>query len=454
MQLLSSVDLAEIVSIDPDVLAAHATDWTGRWSQIPAAVVQPTTVREVALAVQTLTTNGVPVTIRGGNTGLVGGAVPLPDGVVLTTAKLNRIGDVTPDLTITVGAGVTLEELEAAAKNYGLTCGLRLASGGSATVGGAVSTNAGGARVVKYGSTRNRVRGLRAVLPDGGIIDRRGGLIKDQTGYALSNLIIGAEGTLGVVTDVTWQLESQPKSFLQLGIAAPDVHKAMEVMPKLREIDGLEAVEWIPGKDVPIVVEKLGRQAPLPTDGLWLIVEITHTEADVDILEDVTDVLDEVVDIVGPDRLIVAQTDAERQLLWQIRENMTEAVSNLGVPLKLDVAVPVANFAALYETAELVEQECNARVIQFGHFAEANFHINVLGADGHTLTGAEAAQVEEIVLSQVLRLQGTVSAEHGIGRLKRGWLPRQRGAAELAVMSSVHDAINPTKLLNLGVLLP
>ena len=453
MQLLSSVELADIVSTDPDVCAAHATDWTGRWSQLPAAVVQPATVREVALAVQTLTSNGVPVTIRGGNTGLVGGAVPLPDGVVLTTNKLNRISDVTPDLTITVGAGVTLEELEEAANKYGLTCGLRLASGGSATVGGAVSTNAGGARVVKYGTTRNRVRGVRAVLPDGGIVDRRGGMVKDQTGYALSNLIIGAEGTLGVVTDVTWQLEPHPCSFLQLGIAAPDVQTAIQLMPKLRELDGLEAVEWIPGKDVPLVVEKLGKAAPLPTDGLWLIVEVAQTD-EVNILAEVTDTLDDIVAAVGEDRLIVAQTESERRLLWAIRENMTEAVSSIGVPLKLDVAVPVENFAALYETAALVEQECNAHVIQFGHFAEANFHINVLGADGSTLTGAEAAQVEELVLSQVLRLRGTVSAEHGIGRLKRGWLPRQRGAAELAVMSSVHEAINPTKLLNLGVLLP
>ncbi|CAM3363386.1 FAD-binding oxidoreductase [Tsukamurella hominis] len=431
------------VLTDADAVAGYVADWTGRWRGGPAIVARPRTVEAVSAVVRACAAAGVPVVPQGGNTGLVAGAVPPAGAVVLSLRGLDAIGEVS-DGAVVAGAGVTLANLESFAAARGLTCGLSLASGESATVGGAAATNAGGAEVLRYGTARARIAGLRAVLPDGAVLDRRRPPPKDNTGYDLVGQLVGSEGTLAVITDVTWRLDPAPRARTVLALAFPSPDAAVAAVPVLRGLPGLLALEWSDGAAVARVAGHLDAPAPLPTDGCWVFAE----------LDGPLDAAGAVDDLLPDDRIAVAEGE-DRLRLWRFRARTTEAVAAAGVPVKLDVGVPVESLAPA--RAAIVDAVAGAspdvEPVLFGHLAEGNLHVNLLARAGGRIPEQLADRLEGVVLERVLAFGGTVSAEHGIGRAKRAWLGRQRGPEQVALMRRIKDAWDPAGLLNPGAVL-
>jgi FAD/FMN-containing dehydrogenase len=443
---------SEHVLLDRDLRVSYETDWTGRFTGTSRAAVRPATTTQVARVLAACCEARVPVVVQGGNTGLVGGSVPAPgpadrSPVVLLTTRLTELGPVSRvSRQVTAGAGVTLAALIAHARAAGLDFGVDLAARDSATVGGMVATNAGGTRVIRHGSMREQVAGVEAALPDGRVFSRLDGLAKDSTGYDLGHLLAGSEGTLAVITRLRLRLvAAEPERAIAM-IATRNTAEAVELLATLRaELPGISAAELCFGPGLALTARHLGIGVPLEgTGGAYLLVEVA---GEADPLEDLLAALaacEQVLDAT------VASSNADRARLWALRESHTEAINMAGVPVKLDVSVPMDRLAELVERLPdaVAAVEPAAEIVTFGHLAEANLHVNVLGATGN----AEA--VTGAVLRLVASLGGSISSEHGVGRAKAPWLGLSRSAAEIALMRSIKAAFDPLGLLNPGVLIP
>ena len=437
----------EHVLLEDDVKASYETDWTGRFSGRALAVVRPRTSEQVAGVLRACSSAGVAVVVQGGNTSLVGGAVPAGGEVVLSLARLTELGDVDRAAgQVTAGAGVTLAALQAHARAADLDFGVDLAARDSATVGGLVATNAGGIRVLRYGSMRAQVVGLEAVLPDGSVLSRMAGLAKDGTGYDLVGLLAGSEGTLAVVTAVRLRLVPRLSSRAVALLAMDSTDAAIALLPGLREsLPSLSAAELFYAPGLALVRAHGGLPAPFPEEHpAYLLLECS----------DRTDPTAQLVEAVGEATGLVdarvADDAAGQRALWAYRETHTEAISAQGVPVKLDVSVPTGSLPALVAALETtIRAVCpQARSIVFGHVNEGNLHVNVLD------TGHLHEQVTEAVLRLVASLDGSISSEHGVGRAKAAWLQLSRSPVEIAAMRAVKTAFDPTGLLNPGVLFP
>ena len=442
----------EHVLLDRDLRASHETDWTGRFTGMSRAVVRPATTAEVARVLSACCDARVPVIVQGGNTGLVGGSVPAPGPpgnapVVLLTTRLTELGPVSPaSRQVTAGAGVTLASLTAHARGAGLDFGVDLAARDSATVGGMVATNAGGIRVIRHGSMREQVAGIEAVLVDGRVISRLEGLAKDSTGYDIGHLLAGSEGTLAVVTRLRLRLvTAEPERAVAL-IAMRDTAEAIDLLAALRaELAGISAAELCFAPGLALTARHLGVGIPLEGSGsAYLLVEVAGETDPLDDLLGALEAREQVLDAT------VASSAADRARLWALREGHTEAISSAGVPVKLDVSVPMDRLAELVERLPdaVAAVDPAAQLIIFGHLAEANLHVNVIGpaGDGEVVTGN--------VLTLVASLGGSISSEHGVGRAKAAWLDLSRSRAEIEVMRSIKAAFDPFGLLNPGVLIP
>lgn len=428
---LASVVGPAHVLVDPSVRASYEVDWTGRWTGSAVAVVRPSSTAEVAGVVSACAAAGVPVVPQGGNTGLVGGAVPY-GAVVLSTRRLTSLSPVDGAGTCVAGAGCTLAALSAHAGAAGLEFGVDFASRDSATVGGAVSTNAGGLRVLRRGPMRASVVGVEAVLPSGAVLSRVEGPLKDSTGYDLSGLFCGAEGTLGVLTRVRVRLAAPLPSARTVVLAGlPSVSSAVSLAADVRaSLPELSALEILSGEALELV------GSPLP--GRWPVAVLLETVGSVPDLP-----------LPASADAVVGSDVADRARLWRCREEVASAISAAGVPLKLDVSVPPSALASLWSALPSVVASVapSARVILFGHLAEANLHVNVLDV------GAAADAVSDAVLRLVASAGGSISAEHGVGRAKVAYVPLTRSPAELAAMRSVKAALDPAGVMNPGVLL-
>jgi FAD/FMN-containing dehydrogenase len=435
---LAAVVGREHVLTDPAVLAGYETDWTGRFRGRARLVVRPADVGEVAGVLQACHDARIPVVPQGGNTGLVGGGVPRDGEVVLSLTRLDTLGPVDPVAAqVTVGAGATLAAVHRHAAAAGLEFGVDLAARDSATIGGMVSTNAGGLRVPRWGSMRAQVAGLAAVLADGRVISRLTGLPKDSTGYDLTGMLVGSEGTLAVVTAVRLRLVPATRRWTTATVAVADTVAAQRVLTAARmEVPGLTSAEVFYDDGLRLVCEHRGIAPPFPTAyPVYLLLDCAgEPDPLISVLAGSAEVLDSAIAVDEP----------ARRALWAHREGHTEAVNALGVPLKLDVGVPAAAVAAFER--ELRSLVAPARLVLFGHLAEGNFHANVIGAeDPEGLTGA--------VLHAVAAHGGTISAEHGVGTAKARWLPLVRSPVELELMAETKRAWDPGGLLNPGVLL-
>jgi FAD/FMN-containing dehydrogenase len=442
---------SEHVLLDSALRASYETDWTGRFTGVSRAVVRPATTAEVGQVLRACAEARVPVVVQGGNTGLVGGGVPARDHdghppVLLLTTRLTELAAVSRvSRQVTAGAGVTLAAVIAHARAAGLDFGVDLAARDSATVGGMVATNAGGIRVLRYGSMREQVAGVEAVLIDGRVISRLDGPAKDSTGYDLGHLLAGSEGTLAVITRLRLRLvTAEPERAVAL-IAVRGAAEAVSLLASLRpQLPGLCAAELSFDSGLRLVADHLGVGVPLAgVGGAYVLVEVAGQSDPLDDLMAALGACEQVLDAT------VASSAADRARLWQLREAHTEAISAAGVPVKLDVSVPIRRLAELVEQLPdaVAAAAPDADLVTFGHLAEANLHVNVLGA------ADRAEAVTAAVLRLVAELGGSISSEHGVGQAKARWLGLSRTAAEIDVMRSVKAAFDPLGLLNPHVLL-
>ena len=456
---------SEHVLLDRDLRASYETDWTGRFAGPSRAVARPADTAQVAQVLAACADAGVPVVVQGGRTGLVGGSVPPPGPaenppVVLLTTRLTELTEISQvTRQVTAGAGVTLAALTAHARAAGLDFGVDLAARDSATVGGMVATNAGGIRVLRYGSMRDQVAGVEAALVDGRIITRLDGLAKDNTGYDFSHLLAGSEGTLAVLTRLRLRLVPADRERAVALIAVRGTAEAVGLLAALRsQLPGLSAAELCFPSGLALVARITGLRVPMEGTGkAYVLVEVAGESDPVDDLLAVLERCEQVLDAT------VASSAADRAQLWALRERHTEAINSVGVPVKLDVSVPLVRLAELVDrlpgavaavepttgepaTGEPTTGEPAAQLVLFGHLAEANLHVNVLGA-------RDAEAVTVAVLSLVSSLGGSISSEHGIGRAKARWLDLSRSRAEIDVMRAIKAAFDPLGLLNPGVLL-
>ncbi|WP_213455822.1 FAD-binding oxidoreductase [Rhizomonospora bruguierae] len=448
VERLREVVGAAFVLTDPDLRAGYETDWTGRFTGAARCVVRPADTAEVAAVVRACAEAGVPLTVQGGNTGLVGGGVPAGTGdVLLSLTRLTALDDVDPvEAQVTAGAGVTLERLQAHARAAGLDFGVDLAARSAATIGGMVATNAGGIRVLRYGSMREQLTGIEAVLPDGSVVSRLAGLAKDNTGYDLTHLLTGSEGTLAVITRVRVRLVPLPPARAVALVAVDGTEGALSLLAAARSrLAALAALELFYADGLALVRAHGNLSAPFAQEyPVYVVVEAAGaTDPTDDLLELLSD-CDAVQDAT------VASDAAGRARLWAYRETHTEAINAAGVPTKLDVCVPLRELPGLVEAlpAAVAAAAPEARTIVFGHLGEGNLHVNVLGA------GDRAEEVTDAVLKLVADRRGSISSEHGVGRAKARWLGLSRAPQEIAAMRAIKGALDPAGLLNPGVLFP
>jgi FAD/FMN-containing dehydrogenase len=439
------------VLVDADVVAGYVTDWTGRFTGSTPAVVRPGSVDEVAAIVGLAREHRVPLVPQGGNTGLVAGGIPRADEVVVSLGRLADLGPVDPLAgQVTVGAGVTLAALADHAAASGLAFGVDLGARDSATIGGMVATNAGGLHVLRHGAMRAQVVGIEAVLGTGDVVRRLGGLVKDNTGYDLAQLLCGSEGTLGIVTAARLRLVAPPAQVVTALVGVADVDAAVALAAAVRRDDagvgaGVEAIELMTGPSLRLVAEHLEAPPPVAPDAeAYVLVEVGGAADPVPALAALIDSQAGVIDAA------VATERAERARLWRWREAHSEAGMRFGPLHKLDVTLPAGEIAGF--CAEVVARVSvarpGARTLLFGHVGDGNVHVNVAGPP------ADDDEIDDVVLELVVERGGSISAEHGIGTLKRRWLERDRSAAEVAAMRAIKAALDPDGILNPGVLLP
>lgn len=427
------------VLTDADVRATYETDWLRQWHGVTPAVVRPGSTEEVAEVLQACAAAGVAIVPQGGNTSLVGGSVPRGGEVVLSLQRFTSLGPVdTLAMQVTVGAGVTIEQLQRHARAAGLDFAVDWGARSTATVGGAVNTNAGGSRVVRFGTMRTQVMGVQAVFADGSILTQLEGLPKETAGPHLASMLVGSEGTLAVVTAARLRLVPWFRETAAALIACDSLVDAVSLLPRLRQLPNLDAVELLMPEALSIACKFLDVKPPIDpaSAGAFVMVDCAAHH----------DPTDELAELLAHEEGVLA-VGAQRELLYRIRDHVTIAIGARGVPLKLDVAVPVQNLDRLLRRVRMALPKV-CELVVFGHLAEGNLHVNILGA------GDAAPDVRERILSAAIELGGTISAEHGIGVAKADWLERLKGPAAYAALRAIKHALDPTDLLNPGALFP
>lgn len=446
-------------SQDPDLLAPLLTEWRGRWVGQTPLLLTPRNTAEVARIVTVCAEQRIPLTPHGGGTGLVGGQIPFGE-VLLSTRNLRTVRDVNAlDDALTVEAGVTLWEAQQAALAANRRFPLSLAAEGTATIGGTISTNAGGTQVLRFGMMRDLVLGLEAVLPNGEVFHGLKRLRKDNTGYDLKQLLIGAEGTLGVVTAATLKLFPIPRSraVAVVGLNAPKAAINLLALAKDETGGGVEAFELMKRLGLELVLRHIpDTRDPLSEAAPWLVlIEITSAQAGAADLQ-MQKVLETAFGSGLISDAIVAQSDAQRAQLWRLREEQSAALKPEGGGWKHDVSVPVSQIADfITEATEAVAAfHPGARVSVFGHVGDGNLHFDVLAAPDEDRAAfiARWSDGSRIVHDVVARYGGSISAEHGLGRLKSDEAKRYKSPIEIETMQAVRQAIDPHRILNPGVL--
>lgn len=446
-------------SEDPDELAPHVRDWRGRYQGASPILLKPSTTQEVQTILRLCHEGGVAVIPQSGNTGLVGGSTPQGE-VVLSLKRMNAIRGIDKaNDSLTCEAGAILETIQTMAKDQGKLFPLSLGAQGSAMIGGLISTNAGGVHVLRYGMMRDLVLGLEAVLPDGRVVSDLSGLRKDNTGYDLKQLFIGAEGTLGVVTAATLKLFARPAS-TSVAIAGVDSPQAaVDLLGHMKDetSGGVAAFELMPQIGLELAVAHLpGARNPLETRPPWtVLIELVSGEPD-----RAQALMEQALGSAFEKALIsdaaLAQTEAQMADFWALREGIPEAEKAHGKAAKHDVSVPVSNMPAFMEAAinKAESMMDDALIIAFGHVGDGNVHFNVArqAPNADEAFVASAAPVTEAIYDLVDQYGGSISAEHGVGILKRSELARRK-PVQMQVMRAIKTTLDPKGIMNPRVLL-
>lgn len=445
----------------------YCTDWRGRYSGEAMAVVRPGSVQELAAVVKWCNAHGVPMIPQGGNTGLCGGATPDSSGrallVVLT--RLNGIRSIDPQNdTMVVEAGCTLQAVQQAAHEADRLFPLSLAAEGSCTIGGNLATNAGGTQVLRYGNARELVLGLEVVTPQGEIWNGLRGLRKDNTGYDLRNLYIGSEGTLGFITAATLRLYPRPAAQCTALLALPSVAAAVAMLALARKgfAASLTAYELIAANCLNGVVECFPGQR-IPFDGpsaaapWFALLELSDSESEQHARERFESVIAAGLEEGVVLDAVIAANAGQSRALWHLRESIPLAEKAFGKSVKHDISVPASRMAEFVETTNAALQAAFPGVehVIFGHLGDGNLHYNVARGTAYSEESllARQAEIHGLVHDRVHAFGGSISAEHGVGQLKRDYLPRYKDPVELALMHRIKAALDPQGLMNPGKVL-
>ncbi len=442
--------------------APYLTDWRGRYRGAALCVVKPGSTAEVAAVVRLCAAAGVAIVPQGGNTGLCGGATPMGGEVVVSLGRLTRIRaiDVHND-TITVEAGVPLQAVQQAAAEAERLFPLSLAAEGTATIGGNLSTNAGGVQVLRYGNARELCLGLEVVLPDGRVWDGLRGLRKDNTGYDLKQLFIGAEGTLGLITAAVLKLFPRPRSRATAWVAVRDPGAAVALLSRLRGRLGerVTAFELVGRRGLELVLRHIpGAMDPLPQPHGWqVLAEVSDAASDHGLDALLEEALAEAIESGEASDAALAKSEAQAAALWALRENISEAQKIEGFSIKHDVSLPVSRIPEFIRRADeaLAAAFPGVRIVCFGHLGDGNLHYNPSMPEGRANADflARTQDVNRIVHDVVHALGGSISAEHGLGQLKREEIRRYKGEVELELMRAIKAALDPRGLMNPGKVL-
>jgi len=452
------------VTTDAAEIAPFVTDERGRYRGASPMLVRPATAQDVAAVVAVCADNALPIVPQGGNTSLCGGSVPHAEGgeIVLNLSRLNRIRDIDPlNYTMTAEAGCVLADLQAAAEEADRLFPLSLGAEGSCRIGGNISTNAGGTNVLRYGMARELVLGLEVALPDGTLWNGLRALRKDNTGYDLKQLFIGGEGTLGIITAAVLKLFPRPRDTQTAWLAVRDLDAALELLVRAREASGdrVTAFELITRRCLDFVLAHTpGASDPLaePHD-TYVLIEFSSPEPESGLRQ----AMEGLFAAAFEDGIVVdgvlAESMAQGRDLWRLRESITESQKFEGGSIKHDISVPVSRVPEFVRRAtELVGKELpGCRPLAFGHVGDGNVHFNIsqpVGADKAAFL-AQWERVNRLVHDLVFEMNGSFSAEHGIGQLKREDLLRYKPAIEVALMRRVKQAIDPQGIMNPGKIL-
>ena len=443
--------------------APFERDWRGRTAGSALAVARPRTVAEVQALVRWCRLHQVAVVPQGGNTGLCGGSVPHPAAaapqVIISLVRLTAVRAVDADNdTLTVEAGVTLQQVQQIARDHGRLFPLSLASEGSCCIGGNLSTNAGGVQVLRYGNTRALALGLEVVLPDGTLWQGLRGLRKDNTGYDLKQVFIGAEGTLGLITAATLRLFPLPAQQQVAWVGLPSVEAAVVLFHLLRSACGeqVSSFELVGRLPLELALRHLpGTRDPLPDPHPWqVLVQVDNLSADA-----LAEHLAAMSGAAGFTQAVIASNHGQAASLWALREHLSEAQRLEGPSLKHDIALPISGIAAFIEQAQAALDRAHpgTRIVCFGHLGDGNLHFNLFpavspGSVPATDLDRSYAPLTRLVHDLVDAHHGSFSAEHGIGQFKVAELARYRDAVELDLMRALKTAWDPLHLMNPGKL--
>lgn len=412
---------------DPETKAAYEVDWTRRFRGSALAVVRPGSTEEIVELVRLARSSRIGLVPQGGNTGLVGAATPSGGSIVVSMERMTDIDEV--DLgegTVDAGAGATLDSVDGAA-GRDLFWPVSHAGASRATVGGSIATNAGGSLAWRYGTVRHHVRRLEAVLGNGTVVSRSHGFVKDNAGFDLAMLLFGSEGTLGIVTRATLVLRRRPRAMSAVLVALRDDDRLADLAAAARALPQILAAEVIFAAAMVNACEVLGLQPPLQGDHPAYVV--LGFEGD--------------PEVVAP---LVADRDAVFDgRLWEYRERQNEAAAASGVPVKLDVSLPVAEMEDFEAEVTRAASASGCRAFVFGHILDGNLHVNLVGENAESL--------QERVVQLVVGHRGSIAAEHGIGRAKTAWLSLARSSDEIEAMRAIKRALDPDGILNPGVVL-
>ena len=445
-------------------LAAWEQDWRKRWRGKALAVVRPGSTAEVAAVVRACAAAGVAIVPQGGNTGLVGGGVPDASGtqVLLSLQRMNRVrGLDAANLTLTVEAGCVLQAAQAAAAEQGLLLPLSLAAQGSCTIGGNLATNAGGTQVLRWGNARELCLGLEVVTAAGEIWEGLSGLRKDNTGYDLRDLFIGSEGTLGIITAATLKLAPQPAATTTALAACPTLQACVALLnlARTRLGAGLTGFEAMNAFSLELVARHFpALPRPLPAATWTVLLEQSDVEGPAQARARFESLLEAALEAGCVEDAVVAESVAQSQGLWHVRESIPLAQAQEGLNIKHDISVPVSRIPAFVAEADAALQRAwpGVRLVNFGHLGDGNLHYNVQaapGADGARFLAEQEHAVNTIVFDVVAAHGGSFSAEHGIGALKRDELAARKSPVALKLMRGIKAALDPQGLMNPGRLL-
>jgi FAD/FMN-containing dehydrogenase len=443
-------------------MAPYLSDWRGNYTGCARCVVRPANTAQVAQVVTLCRDLRIPIVPQGGNTGLVGGSVPDDRGeaVVVSLKRMNRIlGVDTANNTLTAESGCVLATIQQTAMQHQRLFPLSLAAEGSCTIGGNLSTNAGGTAVLRYGNTRDLVLGLEAVLASGEIWNGLRGLRKDNTGYDLKQLFIGAEGTLGIVTAAVLKLFPAPNSSATALVAVSDPQAAVNLLAHVQgafgaRLTGFElmsrlCVNWVI-KHFPATREPFPQQYPFQ-----VLLQLTDTIADAGLGERLIAALEAAVDQGLALDAVIASSDAQASALWSLREHIPEAEKLEGKSVKHDISVPVSRIAPFIARCDAALRATfpDINIVCFGHAGDGNLHYNVVLPHGGNSPRSQEAGINRIVYETVDEMGGSISAEHGLGQLKREEITHHKSSVEMEMMHAVKRALDPLNLMNPGKLL-